>query len=68
MNIYSQCVYDADNHYVNLDIRPVYDGEAFMLTLIETSNDRESDTEIEMYLTKEDLKTVINRLTKVLDK
>ena len=66
--IFQQCVYDADNRFVDLTLRPaaVYSG-AFMLTMTDTSNDAEMDMLIELYLTEEDLKKVIERLTKVLE-
>ncbi len=66
--IFSQCVYDADNRFVDLTLRPaaVYSG-AFMLTMTDTSNDAEMDMMIELYLTEENLKKVIDRLTKVLE-
>lgn len=67
-HIFSQCVYDVDNRYVDLEIRTLFDGAAFMLTLSDTSDDEESNEEIELYLTKEDLKNVIDRLTEVLEK
>lgn len=66
-NILSRCVYDVDNRYVDLSIRSVFGNEAFMLVLSDTSDDQESDTEIEMYLTKEDLKLIIDRLSKELE-
>ena len=66
--IFQQCVYDADNRFVDLTLRPaaVYSG-AFMLTMTDTSNDAEMDMMIELYLTEENLKKVIERLTKVLE-
>lgn len=67
-HIFSHCVYDVDNRYVDLEIRTLFDGAAFMLTLSDTSDDEESNEEIELYLTKEDLKNVIDRLTEVLEK
>jgi hypothetical protein len=65
--IFTQCVYDVDNRFVDVTLREVFDGEAFMLTVTDTSDYKESDTEIEIYLTKENLKLVIDRLTKVLE-
>jgi hypothetical protein len=66
--IFQQCVYDADNRYVDLTLRPdaTY-SRAFMLTMTDTSNDAEMDMLIELYLTEENLKKVIERLTKVLE-
>ena len=64
--IFSRLVYDVDNRYVDLDIRTVYDGSVFMLTMTDTSDEKEYDKEIELYLTKADLQLVIDRLTKVL--
>lgn len=66
-HILSKCVYDVDNRYVDLSIRSVYGNEAFFLVLSDTSDDQESDTEIELYLTKEELKLVIDRLSKELE-
>ena len=62
-HIFSQCVYDVDNRYVDMSIRTVFDGKAFMLTLADTSNIENTDSEIELYLTRDNLKLVIERLT-----
>ncbi len=66
--IFTQCVYDVDNRFVDLTLRPVFDGQAFMLTVTDTSDHEETNTEIEVYLTRENLKLVIDRLTGVLEK
>jgi hypothetical protein len=66
-NIYSQCVYDVDNRYVDMHIRTLNEDKAFMLTLTDTSNNKESDSEIELYLTTEDLKLIIDRLTSEIE-
>lgn len=63
-NIISRCVYDVDNRYVDMNIRAV--GGAFILTVSDTSNEEQFDAEIELYLSREDLKKVIDRLTEVL--
>jgi len=69
MTIFSKLVYDADNSYVNLLIRDVWDdGKAFELILNESSDFPEDDGEIDLYLTREDLQLVIDRLTEVLHK
>ena len=65
--IFSECRYDVDNRYVDMSIHSVYDGQAFMLILADTSNIENTDSEIELYLTRENLKLVIDRLTGVLD-
>ena len=66
--IFSQCVYDADNWFVDLSIRPRPDDNAFILKLTDTSNDKVSDSEINLCLTRVDLRTVITRLTNILNK
>jgi hypothetical protein len=66
--IFTQCVYDVDNRFVDLTIRSVFDGAGFMLTVSDTSDYKESDSEIEVYLTRDNLKLVIDRLTQVLEK
>ena len=66
--IFQQCVYDADNRFVDLTLRPAaVNSRAFTLTMTDTSNDSEMDMMIELYLTEENLKKVIDRLTKVLE-
>jgi hypothetical protein len=65
--IFSQCVYDVDNRYVDLRIQSAL-GNSFVLTMSDTSNEEELDTEIELFLTRENLKIVIDRLTEVLKK
>jgi hypothetical protein len=66
--IFQQCVYDADNRFVDLTLRPVaVNSRTFMLTMTDTSNDAEMDMMIELYLTEENLKKVIYRLINVLE-
>ena len=73
--IFTQCVYDVDNHYVDLTLRPVLGkgsailkhSNAYILRLTDTSNDEKTDREIELFLTKADLGMVIDHLTKVLE-
>jgi hypothetical protein len=64
--IFSQCVYDVDNRYVDLRIEPTF-GDSFMLIMTDASDEEESNTEIELFLTKENLKIIIDRLTEVLN-
>ena len=64
--IFSQCVYDVDNRYVDLRIQSAL-GNSFVLTMSDTSDEEEFNSEIELFLTKENLKIVIDRLTKVLE-
>jgi hypothetical protein len=64
--IFSQCVYDVDNRYVDLRIQSAL-GNSFVLTMTDTSDEEEFNTEIELFLTKENLKIIIDRLTKVLE-
>ena len=69
--ILTQCVYDVDNHYVDLSIRDAYDdGKAFLLILNESRDDTDDnwDNTIDMYLTREDLQFIIDQLTHVLQK
>ena len=63
--ILSQCVYDVDNRYVNMYIRPGFGG-GFILKMDDTSDDENSDEEVEMFLTNDDLKTIIDRLSERL--
>jgi len=58
--------YDADNRYVDLRIQSAL-GNSFVLTLTDTSSEQELDTEIELFLTRENLKIIIDRLTEVLE-
>jgi hypothetical protein len=55
----------VDGRYIDMEIRPI-NGGSFMLKMSDTSNEEEFDTEIEIHLTKEDLKKVIDRLSEVL--
>ena len=64
----SKLVYDVDNRYVDLSIRDVGDdGKLFVLMLNENANDV-ADVEVDMYLTREDLQLIIDKLTQVLQK
>ena len=64
--IFSQCVYDVDNRYVDLRIQSAL-GNSFVLTMSDTSDEEEFNSEIELFLTRENLKIIIDRLTKVLE-
>jgi hypothetical protein len=65
--ILSKIVYDVDNRYVDLSIRTsLGGGDAFILTMSDTSNDEESDSEIELFLTRKNLQLVIDRLSEAL--
>ena len=65
--IFSQCVYDVDNRYVDLRIQSAL-GNSFVLTMSDTSDEEEFNSEIELFLTRENLKIIIDRLTEVLKK
>jgi len=66
--IFSQCVYDVDNRYASLTLRPDSAfSSAFMLTMTDRSDHEEYDMLIDIFLTKDDLKDVIDRLTWVLN-
>lgn len=64
--LFSQCVYDVDAHYVDLCIRKTRN--SFMLSLQDYSNDADHDNEIGIHLTKDDLKFVIGQLTLELER
>lgn len=64
--ILSRIEYDVDNRYVDLSIRTSFGGDAFILTMSDTSDDEESDSEIELFLTRKDLQLVIDRLSEAL--
>jgi hypothetical protein len=64
--IFTQCVYDVDNRFVDVRIEPAF-GNSFMLTITDTSDLEEFDTDIELFLTKENLRIIIDRLTEVLE-
>jgi hypothetical protein len=66
--IFSQCVYDGDNRYVDLHLRyALATNDCFILSMSDTSKDEEYDTVLELFLTKENLKIIIDRLTEVLE-
>jgi hypothetical protein len=64
--IFSQCVYDVDNRYVDVEIQSTF-GNSFVLVMTDTSDEEELNTKIELFLTRENLKIVIDRLTEVLN-
>jgi hypothetical protein len=62
--IFSHCVYDVDNRYVDLTCRRNHNmGNTFTLTMSDTSNNAEFDMLIDLFLTEDDLKNIIDRLT-----
>jgi len=67
--IFSQLVYDVDNRYVDLVIcRNASMPETFTLSMSDTANNSELDTQIDIFLTENDLSKIIKRLTKALEK
>ena len=68
--IYSQCVYDVDNRYVDLRLKScgISQMGSFWLIMSDTSNDPKLDQEISIFLTPDDLREVIASLTEVLEK
>ncbi len=67
VTLYSECVYDVDNHFVDLEIRPSHSGQTFVLSLTDSSLAKDTDLEIKMFLSNDALKIVIDRLTEVLE-
>jgi hypothetical protein len=66
--IFSQCVYDVDNRYVDLTCRRNHTmHNTFTLTMTDTSDNEEYDMLIDIFLTKDDLTKIIDRLTKALE-
>ena len=63
--IISQLRYDVDNRYVSMKIRDGFGG-GFVLEISDTSNNKDLDEEIDMFLTKDDLKTIIDCLSERL--
>ena len=68
--IYSQCVYDVDNRYVDLRLKScgISQMGSFSLSMTDTSNDPKLDQEISIFLTPDDLREVIASLTEALEK
>ena len=68
--IYSQCVYDVDNRYVDLRLKSygISQSGSFSLSMTDTSNDPKLNQEISIFLTPDDLREVIASLTEVLEK
>lgn len=68
--IYSQCVYDVDNRYVDLRLKSygVSQSGSFWLIMSDMSNDPKFDQEISIFLTRDDLREVISSLTEALEK
>ena len=67
ITLYSECVYDCDNRYADLEISPSWCGQAFVLSMRDSSINEDTDSEIRMFLTKDTLKIIIDRLTEVLE-
>ncbi len=67
VTLYSECVYDVDNRFVDLEIRPSYSGQTFVLSLRDSSLYKDNDSEIRMFLSSDTLKSIIDRLTEVLE-
>jgi len=67
ITLYSECIYDVDNRYADLEISPLWHGQGFVLSMRDSSIDEDTNLEIKMFLTKDTLKIIIDRLTKVLE-
>lgn len=70
MILHTECVYDVDNHYINLEIEPAnwysHAPRAFILKILETSDEfKEKKTRV--YLRRDDLESIIKDLTKLLE-
>lgn len=70
MILHSECVYDVDNHYINLEIEPAnwysHAPRAFILKVLETSDEfKEKKTKV--YLRRDELERIIKDLTTMLD-
>lgn len=66
IQLFSRCVFDVDNRYVDLTIRRTSMKNLFALKMLDTSNDEEYNAEIELYLTTEELEILIERLNGAL--
>ncbi len=73
MILHSECVYDADNHYIDLVINPAQfyidkpgHHVSFVLEIMESSCDMEEQV-TRVYLRRDDLERIIKDLTKLLD-
>ncbi len=67
-HIYSQCIFDVDGRYVDMDIEVKNDGKSFYLTVTDTSNDESTDQSVEFYVSRKDLELIVERMQKVLEK
>lgn len=67
ITLYSECIYDVDNRYIDLEISPSWHEQAFVLSMRDSSINEDTDSEIKMFLSKDTLKIVIDRLTEVLE-
>lgn len=67
IQLFSRCVFDVDNRYVDLIIRRTSMKNLLALTMSDTSNYEEYNAEIELYLTTEELGILIERLNGALN-
>lgn len=67
-HIYSQCIFDVDGRYVDMDIEVKNDGKSFYVTVTDTSNDESTDQLVEFYVSRKDLELIVERIQKVLEK
>ncbi len=67
-HIYSQCIFDVDGRYVDMDIEVKNDGKSFYVTVTDTSNDESTDQSVEFYVSRKDLELIVERMQKVLEK
>ncbi len=61
-HIYSQCIFDVDGRYVDMDIEVKNDGKSFYVTVTDTSNDESTDQSVEFYVSRKDLELIVERM------
>ena len=57
---------DLDNRDVELRIRECWEKARFQLIITDASNNGKPNSKVELEITEKDLKTIVDRLTKVL--
>lgn len=63
---FSNCIYDVDNRYVDLYISKSNNGDIYRIKMKDTSYYEESDAEIKIQLSKQEMKLLVELLEKAL--
>jgi hypothetical protein len=66
--IFSQCIVDVDNRYVDISLTPnkLYQNQVFLLKVSDTSSNGSGDIIVELLLTRSQVELIAHRMQSML--